>query len=403
MSKQRLVITAVLAGSSQSAAARRYGVSQGWVSRLMARYRAEGDAAFEPHSKRPQSTPTAIPPNVVAKILQLRHRLVDAGLDAGAETIAWHLLHTHNTTVHRATIHRILTRHKLIEPEPAKRPKSSYLHFQADQPNECWQSDFTHYRLRTPDGRPGADTEIITWLDDHARFALHVSAHFRVTAPIVLRTFRDTAHEHGYPASTLTDNGMVYTVRLAAGKNAGGRTSLENELRRHNITQKNGAPHHPQTQGKVERFQQTLKKWLSAQLAQPTTLIELQQLLDTFRNEYNIRRPHRSLPGRATPAAIYNTGIKATPSTDRTLDSHDRVRTDRVDSTGVVTLRVHGKLHHIGIGRAHAGTHVKMLVHDLDVAIINATTGEILRELTIDTTTDYQPTGKTRNPTQTKK
>ncbi|MCU1407573.1 MAG: Integrase catalytic region [Glaciihabitans sp.] len=403
MSKQRLVITAVLAGMTQSEAARQYGVTQGWISKLMARYRAEGDTAFEPHSRRPRTTPSATPPEVVAEILRLRHYLADGGLDAGAETIAWHLQHTHHTVVHRATIHRILTRHGLIDPEPAKRPKSSYLHFQADQPNECWQSDFTHYRLTTPDKRPGSDTEIITWLDDHSRYALHLTAHTRITAPIVLHTFQSAAREHGYPASTLTDNGMVYTVRLAAGKNAGGRTSFENELRRHNITQKNGAPHHPQTQGKVERFQQTLKKWLTAQPTQPTTIAELQTLLDDFRAEYNTRRPHRSLPARATPAATYATGIKATATTDRGHDSHDRVRTDRVDTTGVVTLRVNGKLHHIGIGRPHAETHVKILAHDLAVTIINAATGEVLRELTIDPTKDYQPTGKRPDSTRIKK
>ena len=82
-------------------------------------------------------------------------------------------------------------------------------------PNETWQSDFTHYRLTRPDGSPGADVEIITWLDDHSRYALHVTAHHRVTAPIVLATFREAAAQHGIPASTLTDNGMVYTARLA--------------------------------------------------------------------------------------------------------------------------------------------------------------------------------------------
>lgn len=402
MSKQRLVITAVLAGQSQSDVARHYGVSQGWISKLMARWRLEGEVAFEPRSRRPTSTPTATSPKVVALILTLRHRLVNAGLDAGAETIAWHLGHTHKVTIHRATIHRILTRHGLIEAEPRKRPRSSYTHFQADQPNECWQSDFTHYRLRLPDGRPGPDTEIITWLDDHSRFALHISAHHRVTATIVLDTFNQAAEQHKYPASTLTDNGMVYTVRLAGGKNKGGRTSLEHELNRRGILQKNGKPHHPQTQGKVERFQQTLKKWLAAQTPQPTTISQLQSLLDSFTEEYNQHRPHRSLPHRATPSTIYTAGIKAHPSTDRSTDTHDRVRSDRVDKSGTVTLRAAGKLRHIGVGRTHAGTHVKLLAHDLEVIIINATTGEILRELTIDLDRDYQPRGHDPGPAHTK-
>jgi hypothetical protein len=105
------------------------------------------------------------------------------------------------------------------------------------------------------------------------------------------------------------------------------------------------------------RFQQTLKKWRRAQPTQPTTITKLQALLDTFVTEYNQRRPHRSLLHHATPATAYTTRPKATPSADRTGDSHDRVRTDRLDDTGCVTLRVNGRLHHIGIGRTHARTH----------------------------------------------
>lgn len=391
MSKRRLVITAVDGGQSQAAVARRYNVSQGWISKLMARYRFEGEAAFEPRSRRPHTTPTATSPEVVALVLALRHTLTRAGLDAGAETIGWHLEHTHQITLHRSTIHRILLRNNRVVPEPKKRPKSSYRHFQAEQPNECWQSDFTHYRLTHPDGRPGTDVEIISWIDDHSRYALHIAAHPRITAKIVADSFHLAAGKHHYPASTLTDNGMVYTVRLAGRGREGGRTTLETDLYNLGITQKNGRPHHPQTQGKVERFQQTLKKWLRAQPDQPVTLADLQQLLEEFIDEYNHRRPHRALPHRATPATIYTTGIKATPTTDRSTDTHDRVRTDRIDKTGAVTLRVHGKLHHIGVGRTHARTHVKLLIRDLNVTVIQATTGEVLRELTIDPHKDYQP------------
>lgn len=402
MSIQRLVITAVLSGQSQSAVACRYGVSQGWVSKLMARYRLEGEAAFARRSRTPKTNPNATPPQTVDLVLNIRKRLTRAGLDAGAETIAWHLQHTHKITVHRATIHRILTRNDLVTPEPAKRPKSSYIRFQADQPNETWQSDFTHYRLTTPDGRPGADAEIIAWLDDHSRFLTHLSAHRRITAPIVHTTFCQAGELHDYPASTLTDNGMVYTVRLAGAKNRGGRTALEAELHRRGIIQKNSRPNHPTTQGRIERLWQTLKKWLRAQPVQPTTIAELQTLLDTFTQLYNHHRPHRSLPHQATPASIYTASIKATPTTDPTTESHDRVRTDRIDTSGVVTLRVAGKLRHIGVGRTHARTHVKLLIHDLDVTVINATTGEILRELTIDPTRDYQPTSRPPRPTHTK-
>jgi transposase InsO family protein len=385
MSKARLVITSVaLEGRPVAQVARDYQVARSWVYELLARYREHGEAAFEPRSRRPHSSPQSTPAPVVELIVALRKDLTTRGLDAGADTIAWHLQHHHDLLVARATIHRILTREGHIEPDPRKRPRSSYIRFAAEQPNQCWQSDFTHYRLAT-----GADTEIITWLDDHSRFILHVSAHRRVTAKNVLDTFQHACDQHGRPASTLTDNGMVYTVRFAGGR--GGRTLLEHELRRHGIVQKNSRPNHPTTCGKVERVQQTMKKWLTAQPAQPTTLADLQTLLDAFAQEYNHHRPHRSLPARATPATAYQARPKAAPGTDRTRDTHDRVRTDRVSTTGNLTLRHDGRLHHIGIGRAHAGTHVLLLVEDLDIRIINATTGEILRELTLDPTRDYQP------------
>ncbi|KRE37371.1 transposase [Janibacter sp. Soil728] len=389
MSKRRLVITAVLSGQSQAEVARTYGVSQGWISRLMARYRDEGDAAFEPRSRRPKTTPNANPAATVDLVLQLRDQLSAQGLDAGADTIGWHLRHHHKIELSRATINRILVRAGKVTPEPKKRPKSSYIRFEAEQPNETWQSDFTHFRLAG-----GRDVEIITWLDDHSRYALHISAHTPVTGPIVLATFKTTVTEHGCPASTLTDNGMVYTARFAGGR--GGKNALETYLNSHGITQKNSRPAHPTTCGKVERFQQTMKKWLRAQPEQPATVHALQALLDTFRDEYNHRRPHRSLPHRATPATTYNARPKAQPGT--TTATHDRVRKDKIDTSGVVTLRHHGRLHHIGIGRTHAGTYVLLLVQDLHIRVINAATGELLRELTLDPTRDYQPTGRPPGP-----
>lgn len=393
MSKARLVITAVtIEGRPAAEVMAQYGVSKSWLYELLARHRAEGEAAFEPRSRRPKSSPGATPPAVIEKVLALRTELTAAGLDAGPDTIAWHLATHHNLHLSRSTIARLLTRAALVIPEPKKRPRSSYIRFEADQPNETWQSDFTHYRLTKPDGTPGADVEIITWLDDHSRYALHISAHHRITGKIVLATFRSTFAGNGIPASTLTDNGMVFTTRLAGGK--GGRNGFEHELRRLHITQKNSQPGHPTTCGKVERFQQTTKKWLRAQPAQPTTVAELQGLIDLFTDEYNHRRPHRSLPHRATPAARYNTLPKALPATSRDPDTHDRIRHDRVDKTGCVTLRVGGRLHHIGIGRTHARTHVILLIQDLHIRVVDAVTGELLRDLILDTERDYQPRGR---------
>ena len=236
MSKARLVITAVvLEGRSQGAVARDYNVSKSWVSKLLTRYRAEGDTAFEPRSRRPHTSPNATPTSTIELIIELRQQLTAQGLDAGPDTIHWHLEHHHRITVSVPTISRTLTRSGLVTPEPKKRPKSSYIRFQAEQPNETWQSDFTHYRLAN-----GVDIEILTWLDDHSRFALSITAHLRVTAIDVLTTFRQTCSSHGIPASTLTDNGMVFTTRFAGGR--GGRNAFEAELVRLHVIQKNSRP-----------------------------------------------------------------------------------------------------------------------------------------------------------------
>jgi transposase InsO family protein len=396
MSKARLVITAIeIEGRCVTEVAASYAVSRSWIYELLARYRTEGDAAFEPRSRRPRTSPTATPQTTIDLVITLRKQLVESGLDAGPDTLAWHLHHRHQVTVSVSTIARILTRQSLVEPQPKKRPKSSYVRFQAEQPNETWQSDFTHYRLTSNPG-PGDDTEIITWLDDHSRYALHVSAHPRITGRIVVDTFTQTAAQHGHPASVLTDNGLVYTTRFSGGR--GGRNGLENELQRLNIVQKNSRPNHPTTCGKVERFQQTMKKWLTAQPNQPTTITALQDLIDQFVTAYNNHRPHRSLPHRATPATTYTARPKAGPTTDRSTDTHYRVLSDKVDTLGKLTLRVNGRMHHIGVGAEHARTQVLKLVDGLHIRIINAATGELLRDLTLDPSRNYQPLGRPPGP-----
>ncbi|MEO7980673.1 MAG: helix-turn-helix domain-containing protein [Sporichthyaceae bacterium] len=222
MSKARLVLTASFADHQTPAeVAARYGVHRSWVYKLKARYEAEGPEALEPRSRRPVSSPQALDPATVELIVELRQRLSSAGLDAGPETIAWHLEHHHSRRVARSTISRYLTRAGLVVPVPRKRPKSSYIRFQASLPNETWQGNFTHYPLAGAAGGRGVDVEIISWLDDCTRYALHVSAHHRVSASIVVSTFRHALSLHGIPASTLTDNGMVFTMTV---RETGGRS-----------------------------------------------------------------------------------------------------------------------------------------------------------------------------------
>jgi hypothetical protein len=146
MSKARLVITAIeIEGRSVAEVIKAYGISRSWTYELLARYRTEGDAALEPRSRRPHTSSTAIGQGTIDLIVLIRKQLTETGLDAGPETIAWHLRHRHDTEVSVSTIARTLTRQSLVEPQPKKRPKASYIRFAAEQPNETWQSDFTHY------------------------------------------------------------------------------------------------------------------------------------------------------------------------------------------------------------------------------------------------------------------
>ena len=380
--QNRVIVLAVIAGGlTPSEAAARFGVGRQWVHVLLARYRESGEAGLEPRSRRPRTSPTATTPTTRARILELRDELTYAGLDAGAESIAARLERAGLPAPATSTIWRVLRAHDMITPQPQKRPRSSIIRFEAAQPNETWQSDFTHWPLAD-----GTDTEIISWLDDHSRYLLHISAHPRITGPIVVTTFTHTADQHGLPASTLTDNGMVYTTRFARG--GSGPNGFEHLLKRLGITQKNGSPSHPQTQGKIERFHQTLKQWLPGQPA-PTTIDELDTLLDRFQRIYNDERPHRALH-RCTPAEAYQSLPKAEPRL-RDGDEHWRVRYDTVDQGGTITVRYAGKLRHLGIGRPHHGTPVVVLMNGPHTIVTTRHTGEILAEHTIDPDRDYQP------------
>ena len=202
--------------------------------------------------------------------------------------------------------------------------------------------------------------------------------------------FRQTVADQGIPASVLSDNGMVFTTRFAGGR--AGRDTLngfQTELRDLGVVQKHSKPNHPTTCGKVERFHQTLKKWLTAQPRQPQTVAQLQALCNTFTAYYNNSRPHRSL-NRRTPLAAYQARPKAVPQVSTQAEPQPRVRHDVVDTSGKLSLRHNGRLHHIGVGRTHARTPILMLINGLHIRIIHATTGEMLRELQLNPTIDYQ-------------
>ena len=385
MSVNRLVVTAVVVeGRSKSEVARAYGLSRRWVHELVRRYLQEGDAALTPRSRRPATNPARTPDTVEQRIVELRKSLTDQGLDAGAATIAWHLEREHLDPPSHSTIWRILTRRGFVTPQPRKRPKSSLVRFEADQPNERWQADITHWPLAD-----GTDVEICNIIDDHSRLAVAAACLPVFKAADIAEVFAHAYQHYGLPASVLTDNGAVFTANYRGH----GQTCLEKQCATLGIRLHHGRAYHPQTQGKVERFHQTEKRWLARQppAADPAAL---QTQLDAFRVAYNHNRPHRAL-ARRTPHEAYTARPAAAPTPSLT-QPHYRLRHDKVNS-GSITLRHNSRLHHIGLRAAHNGTTVLVLVADLHIRVIT-TDGNLLRELTLDPTRDYQPRGVKPGP-----
>lgn len=386
MSLARLVVTAVrLQGRTKAEASRDYGVSPRWVYELCRRFDAEGEAGLEPRSRRPRASPLRTPAALEDEIVRLRKELSDLGVDAGAQTIRVHLVRRHGegAVPSTSTIWRILVRRGFVSPQPQKRPRSSWIRFCADMPNERWQADITHWWLAD-----GTEVEILNQIDDHSRFLVGSDALVVFKAADVVASFHAAAAAHGFPAQLLTDNGAVFT---AAPR--GGRCAIELECDRLGIRDINSSPYHPQTCGKVERFHQTLKRYL-AKRDPAATIGELQAQLDSFSDYYDTVRPHRAI-GRRTPAEAFAARPKATPRGPRLeVAPHVRVRRDKVDITGVITLRHDSRLHHIGLGRRLTGTRVIALVDGLRIRVL-AEDGDLIRELTLDPARDYQPHGRT--------
>jgi transposase InsO family protein len=379
MSMAGLVVAAVVVeGRSKSEVAREYKVSRRWVITLVQRFLTEGEAGLVPRSRRPKRSPSQLAIEAEDEIVAVRKELVELGHDAGPHTIAFHLQRRRGVSPSPSTIWRVLCRRGFIVPEPHKRPKSSYVRFEADQPNERWQLDITHWRLAD-----GSEVEILNIIDDHSRLVVGCDARRVFKAADVLACFRKAVDTWGVPAQMLSDNGAVFTG-IPRG---GGRVALELELINLGVTFRHSRPYHPQTCGKVERFHQTLKNWLDRQRPARSPRA-LQAQLDRFVGYYNTQRPHRAL-GRRTPTEAYQARPKATPLPAPIIDPHFRVRRDRVNQ-GVITLRHDSRLHHIALGRQHSGQRVLVLTHDLKVRVLTET-GELIRTLTLDPTRNYQP------------
>lgn len=380
MDLARYVVDAVvLEGRSYREVARAHGVSKSWVGKLVGRFREGGYEAITPRSRAARTIPHRTPAELEDQIVGLRKELVDQGFDAGAETIRHHLMLGRADAPSVSTIWRVLRRRGFVTPQPHKRPRSSWIRFEAALPNERWQSDVTHWRMAD-----GSSVEIVNFIDDHSRLAVGSGVVKTATAPKVLALFREAGARWGFPSAVLTDNGCVYTTWHRGGPNV-----MQTELLALGVAYRHSRPYHPQTCGKVERFHQSMKRFLAAQ-PKASSISELQAQVDRFVTYYNEVRPHRGI-GRRTPKAAWDARDKAEPTGPKiVVGASVRVRRDRIDKVGRVTLRHRSRLHHIGVGRLHKGERVIMLIDGLDVRIVSEK-GPLLRHLTLDPTRDYQP------------
>jgi transposase InsO family protein len=370
-----LIETHLRTGQPIGELAKAHGVHRSWLYKRLARYRREGEAGLELRSTRPKNSPTRIAGLWEEDIVRLRKELTDLGVDAGAATIQTHLADGNDHVPSIPTIWRVLKARGFVTPQPHKRPRSSFTRFEADFPNECWQADMTHVVVAD-----GAVFEVLNIIDDHSRLCVASRVFVTVTSPDVVRTLHAAAATWGYPRSFLTDNGAIFTAGAVKGTSA-----MEAELLTLGITSKHGKPYHPQTQGKVERFQQTLKKYVAKQ-PPAMTKRQLQGQLDRFATYYNEVRPHRSLD-RKRPIESFTAREKVGPTGLKIDTTGYRVRRDKVDKTGSVTLRYHSRIHHIGLGRAYAGWRVILLVAGTDVRILGLD-GSPLRRLKLDPSRD---------------
>src|SRR5215218_10217918 len=302
-------MAAALAGQIDNVAqyCRDNGISRETFYKFRRRFGDGGIEGLQDRSRRPLTSPGQTPVEVEDLIVLRRKQLIEDGLDHGSQSIVWSLQREGVAVPSVSTVWQILTRRGAIIAQPQKRPKSATKRFCFDRPNECWHSDWTGWALAD-----GSAVGVAGSLDDHSRYVVGLRACAGdADADLVWEVMLAGIAECGIPSMSLTDNGIVYTGRFHAHESA-----FEINLRTLGVQTINSAPFHPQTCGKIERFWQTLKKWLAARPA-PATLAELNELLDQFREHYNHHRPHRALRG-ATPAEVFTATEKARP-VDRPL------------------------------------------------------------------------------------
>lgn len=373
-------MAAALAGQVDNVAAfcRHEQISRQTFYKFRARFVQEGLAGLADRSRRPSTSPGQTSAEVEDLVVHRRKRLVEQGLDHGAQSIVWSLQRDAVQGVPSpSTVWQILTRRGLITPQPQKRPKSATKRFCFARPNECWQSDWTQWHLA--DGSPAA---IAGSLDDHSRYLVGLrAAAGDADGDLVWSVILAGIDECGIPSMSLSDNGIVYTGRFHAHESA-----FEINLRALGVRTINSAPFHPQTCGKIERFWQTLKKWLSAR-DPAASVADLNDLLEEFRRLYNHQRPHRALRG-ATPAQAFHATARARPA-ERPLPAPLFVSHHTVgEKSGHLCVAPY----RINVGMRWAG-HPCDVIRDGDhIAIFSS--NRLVRTFTADPTRYYQPIDK---------
>lgn len=372
------MVAAVTGGEINVAAfCREQNISRDTFYRWRARFRSEGLAGLEPRSSAPKNSPKRTVASVEDAVVALRKELDEAGLDAGATTIQWHLGRRGTKPVPSvATIWRILVRRGFVVPEPHKRPTASLRRFEASAPNELWQADATKWVIAT------GQIEILDFLDDHSRLITGCRAVPSATTENTWEAFSAAVAAWGLPTGHLSDNGLNFSGRLR-----GFEVSFEANLRVAGVRPITSRPFHPQTCGKIERFHQTLKRRLRRQpLA--ADLTELQAQLDDFVAYYNEQRPHRGI-GRATPLERW----KATPPAVNlgiALPGPGKRVTAMVDDAG--RLQVRPWIIHVGT--AQAGRSARVMLDDTHAAVF--IDNLLVRHFELDKSRTYQPSGLPR-------
>jgi transposase InsO family protein len=296
----------------------RLGISRKSYYKYLARFASEGLEGLQPRSRRPLTCPTETPPEMVELIVQARAELAAEGWDNGALSIFYRLLRDGVQPPVARTIHRVLVRRQLVQPQPRKRPRSSYRSFEFPATDDCWQIDAFDYELAG--GEPVVVFEV---KDDCSRTQV---ANLGWTSEDTMGAWECLARgidDFGKPRLLLSDNSLAFT-----GKLHNRIVLVEKNLMALGIKPITSRPHHPQTCGKNERGHQTLRQWLAAR---PTaaTLEELQALLNRYQQEYN-NRPHQGLDPNQTPlerriAATRHTPIQVRPE-QPTLVRHCTVK-----------------------------------------------------------------------------